>query len=65
MWYAVIDGEIWLETKAKSQKAVGSDGGQRSGTARVDEVGDFSLGHDDVGALFGSHGVSVSARLRR
>lgn len=22
MWYAVIDGEIWLETKAKSQKAV-------------------------------------------
>ncbi|MCF8571361.1 TIGR03618 family F420-dependent PPOX class oxidoreductase [Gordonia sp. HY002] len=22
MWYAVIDGEIWIETKAKSQKAV-------------------------------------------
>jgi PPOX class probable F420-dependent enzyme len=22
MWYAVVDGEIWLETKAKSQKAV-------------------------------------------
>ncbi|MCF8589520.1 pyridoxamine 5'-phosphate oxidase family protein [Gordonia sp. HY285] len=22
MWYAVIDGEIWVETKAKSQKAV-------------------------------------------
>lgn len=22
MWYAVIDGEIWFETKAKSQKAV-------------------------------------------
>ncbi len=22
MWYGVIDGEIWLETKAKSQKAV-------------------------------------------
>ena len=22
MWYAVIDGQIWLETKAKSQKAV-------------------------------------------
>ncbi|ORV39641.1 F420-dependent protein [Mycolicibacter engbaekii] len=22
MWYAVLDGEIWLETKAKSQKAV-------------------------------------------
>src|SRR4029078_6339898 len=21
MWYAVIDGEIWFETKAKSQKA--------------------------------------------
>lgn len=22
MWYAVLDGEIWLETKVKSQKAV-------------------------------------------
>ncbi len=22
MWYAVVDGEIWLETKTKSQKAV-------------------------------------------
>lgn len=22
MWYAVIDGEIWFETKSKSQKAV-------------------------------------------
>src|SRR4029453_8599996 len=22
MWYAVIDGEIWFETKARSQKAV-------------------------------------------
>ena len=22
MWYAVVDGEIWLKTKAKSQKAV-------------------------------------------
>ncbi|QCQ91839.1 pyridoxamine 5'-phosphate oxidase family protein [Rhodococcus sp. SGAir0479] len=22
MWYAVIDGELWFETKAKSQKAV-------------------------------------------
>src|SRR5262245_31747677 len=22
MWYAVVDGDIWLETKAKSQKAV-------------------------------------------
>ena len=22
MWYAVIDGEVWFETKAKSQKAV-------------------------------------------
>lgn len=22
MWYAVIDGQIWVETKAKSQKAV-------------------------------------------
>src|ERR1700744_3218051 len=22
MWYEVVDGEIWLETKAKSQKAV-------------------------------------------
>ena len=22
MWYALIDGEIWFETKAKSQKAV-------------------------------------------
>ena len=22
MWYAVIDGQIWFETKAKSQKAV-------------------------------------------
>ncbi|MGV0737348.1 PPOX class F420-dependent oxidoreductase [Mycobacterium syngnathidarum] len=22
MWYAVLDGEIWFETKAKSQKAV-------------------------------------------
>jgi PPOX class probable F420-dependent enzyme len=22
MWYAVIDGEIWFETKAKSQKVV-------------------------------------------
>src|SRR5438270_11137857 len=22
MWYAEVDGEIWLETKAKSQKAV-------------------------------------------
>ena len=22
MWYAVVDGEIWLETKAKSQKAI-------------------------------------------
>ena len=21
MWYAVLDGEIWFETKAKSQKA--------------------------------------------
>ena len=30
MWYAVLDGEIWFETKAKSQKAgqppPGSDG---------------------------------------
>jgi PPOX class probable F420-dependent enzyme len=22
MWYAVVDGEVWFETKAKSQKAV-------------------------------------------
>src|ERR1700737_2795706 len=22
MWYGVVDGEIWFETKAKSQKAV-------------------------------------------
>ena len=22
MWYAVIDGQIWFETKGKSQKAV-------------------------------------------
>jgi PPOX class probable F420-dependent enzyme len=22
MWYAVLDGEVWFETKAKSQKAV-------------------------------------------
>ena len=22
MWYAVLDGELWFETKAKSQKAV-------------------------------------------
>ena len=22
MWYGIIDGEIWFETKAKSQKAV-------------------------------------------
>ncbi|WP_072802326.1 PPOX class F420-dependent oxidoreductase [Rhodococcoides yunnanense] len=22
MWYAIIDGEVWFETKAKSQKAV-------------------------------------------
>ncbi|CAM4465439.1 PPOX class probable F420-dependent enzyme [Mycobacterium basiliense] len=22
MWYALVDGEVWLETKAKSQKAV-------------------------------------------
>ncbi|WP_068270570.1 PPOX class F420-dependent oxidoreductase [Aldersonia kunmingensis] len=22
MWYAIVDGEIWFETKAKSQKAV-------------------------------------------
>jgi PPOX class probable F420-dependent enzyme len=22
MWYAVVDGEIWIETKARSQKAV-------------------------------------------
>jgi PPOX class probable F420-dependent enzyme len=22
MWYAVVDGEIWFETKAKSQKAI-------------------------------------------
>jgi PPOX class probable F420-dependent enzyme len=22
MWYAVVDGDIWIETKAKSQKAV-------------------------------------------
>ncbi|MBI3689162.1 MAG: PPOX class F420-dependent oxidoreductase, partial [Mycolicibacterium aromaticivorans] len=22
MWYGVLDGEIWVETKAKSQKAV-------------------------------------------
>lgn len=22
MWYGIVDGEIWLETKAKSQKAV-------------------------------------------
>src|SRR5947209_12407641 len=22
MWYAVLDGQIWFETKAKSQKAV-------------------------------------------
>src|SRR6195952_413192 len=22
MWYAVLDGELWIETKAKSQKAV-------------------------------------------
>ncbi|MGV0660582.1 pyridoxamine 5'-phosphate oxidase family protein, partial [Mycolicibacterium pulveris] len=22
MWYGVLDGEIWFETKAKSQKAV-------------------------------------------
>src|SRR4029077_15146622 len=22
MWYAVVDGEVWLETKVKSQKAV-------------------------------------------
>jgi PPOX class probable F420-dependent enzyme len=29
MWYAVIDGELWFETKAKSQKAVNLRRGPR------------------------------------
>ena len=40
MWYAVLDGEIWFETKAKSQKAVNlrrSDG-HRDDRGREDVV---------------------------
>ena len=30
MWYAIVDGEIWFETKAKSQKAVNLRRDQRA-----------------------------------
>ncbi len=71
MWYAVIDGQIWFETKGRSQKAVNL---RRDGRITVliesgrtyDELKGISLeGHgvvvDDADALW-AVGVSVWER---
>ena len=42
MWYAVVDGEIWFETKAKSQKAVNL---RRDPTDHGDDRGRPELRH--------------------
>ncbi|ORX08471.1 pyridoxamine 5'-phosphate oxidase family protein [Mycolicibacillus trivialis] len=72
MWYAVLDGEIWLETKAKSQKAVNLrrdprvsfliEGGHTYDTLRgVSFEGVAELVEDDADTLF-RVGVSVFER---
>jgi PPOX class probable F420-dependent enzyme len=48
MWYAVLDGDIWFETKAKSQKAVNL---RRNPTITV--MVDDGLGYDTL------RGVSI------
>ena len=71
MWYGVIDGEIWLETKTKSQKAVNLrrdprvsfllEGGQTYDTLRgvsFEGIGEIV---DDPDAVF-RVGVSVWER---
>lgn len=72
MWYAVLDGEIWLETKAKSQKAVNLrrdprvsfliEGGHTYDTLRgVSFEGVAELVEEDADTLF-RVGVSVFER---
>nr|WP_206037625.1 PPOX class F420-dependent oxidoreductase [Rhodococcus sp. HNM0569] len=71
MWYAVIDGEIWFETKAKSQKATNlrRDGrisvlvedGDTYDTLRGVSIEGRAEIHDDPGAMF-PVGVSVWER---
>ena len=55
MWYAVIDGQIWVETKAKSQKAVNLRRDER--VSVLIESGDT---YDTLkGVSFEGHGVIV------
>ena len=51
MWYAVLDGEVWFETKAKSQKAVNL---RRNPTVTV--MVEDGLTYDTL------RGVSIEAR---
>jgi PPOX class probable F420-dependent enzyme len=51
MWYAVLDGEVWFETKAKSQKAVNL---RRNPTLSV--MIDDGLSYDTL------RGVSIEGR---
>jgi PPOX class probable F420-dependent enzyme len=71
MWYGVVDGAIWLETKAKSQKAVNLrrdprvsfllEGGQTYDTLRGVSFEGVAEIVDDPEAIF-SVGVSVWER---
>ena len=71
MWYGVVDGEIWLETKAKSQKAVNLtrdprvsfllEDGQTYDTLRGVSFEGVAEIVDDPGAIF-RVGVSVWER---
>jgi PPOX class probable F420-dependent enzyme len=71
MWYGVVDGEIWLETKAKSQKAVNLkrdprvsfllEGGQTYDTLRGVSFEGVAEIVDDPDAIF-RVGVSVWER---
>ncbi|HEU4362112.1 MAG TPA: PPOX class F420-dependent oxidoreductase [Mycobacterium sp.] len=71
MWYGVVDGEIWLETKAKSQKAVNLrrdprvsfllEGGQTYDTLRGVSFEGVAEIIDDPGTIF-RVGVSVWER---
>lgn len=55
MWYALIDGAVWFETKAKSQKAVNL---RRDG--RVTVMVEAGLTYDELrGVALEGHGVIV------
>ena len=62
MWYAVLDGEIWFETKAKSQKAVNLrrdpritclvEAGEQYGELRGVSIAGRAELHDDYDTVY-------------